>query len=58
MHRQYTVTGVVYSIATAAFVACVCIPTAEVLKSEPEYIAKVKTAARVDRERGDDDMMR
>jgi len=46
MPCQYTVTWFVYSIATAAFVSSAsAFPTADVPKSEPEYIAKVKTAA-------------
>lgn len=47
MTCHYTLTGFAFGIATAAFVtsASAEFPTAEVPKSEPEYIAKAKTAA-------------
>jgi hypothetical protein len=46
MDCQHTLTCLVFSIATAAFVTSAsAFPTAEVPKSEPEYIAKTKTAA-------------
>lgn len=47
MNRNYVLTWLASSIAAAAFVtsASAQFPTAEVPKSEPEYIAKAKTAA-------------
>jgi hypothetical protein len=47
MNRNHTLTCIASSIATAAFVtsASAQFPTPGVPKSEPEYIAKVKTAA-------------
>jgi hypothetical protein len=47
MNYHHTLTWFAFSIATAAFVtsASAEFPTSEVPKSEPEYIAKTKTAA-------------
>ncbi len=47
MNDRQTFTWLAFSIATAAFVtsASAQFPTPEVPKTEPEYIAKVKTAA-------------
>jgi hypothetical protein len=46
MNCHHTLTWLAFSIATAAFVTSASeFPTSEVPKSEPEYIAKTKTAA-------------
>ena len=48
MNRHRTLIWFAFSIATAAFVTSASaaqFPTSEVPKSEPEYLAKVKTAA-------------
>jgi hypothetical protein len=46
MDRQHTLAWFAFSIATAALVTSAsAFPTPEVPKSEPEYIAKAKTAA-------------
>ena len=46
MDCKHILSWFAFSIATAAFVtSAFAFPTAEVPKSEPEYIAKAKTAA-------------
>jgi hypothetical protein len=47
MNRRHTLTWIAFSVSAAAFAvpAAAQFPTPEVPKSEPEYIAKAKTAA-------------